>query len=349
MSDKKYFTRMGDGSIVYMTEEEIRADIALGIADAVKGGKVDPLTDDDIETLYGIITMPGNVVGVEPGKQVVSSSDDASNCKLKDSPLDRMTQMIVYERFLGADSVDMGLSDYNYKAAKSVITEEVTLGKSALNYMIMPVLYGGMPNLGFYTKPDGPVDNWAELLPQGKIKEAWKAQEDAIGYAVHDMVYVASVMREAGIDGINLDTAGAAGDADFLAALKAAEEISSKYPELGIEMGMAGEFVLGMHGKLKYNGKRLAGMYPHEQVKVAEEAGVSIFGPVVNTNSSKSFAWNIAKTCTLLKACSEVSNIPLHANAGMGVCGVPMCEVLPVDAVTRAGKALIEICKMDGL
>ncbi len=349
MTEQKYFTRMGDGLIVYMTEKEIRDDIADGIANAVKGGKVDPLTDSDIETLYNIITMPGNVVGVEHGKQVVSSSDDASNCKLKDSPLDRMTQMIVYERFLGADSVDMGLSDYNYKAAKAVVNEEVMLGKSALNYMIMPVLYGGMPNLGFYTKPDGPVDNWAELLPQGKIKEAMQAQEDAVDYAVHDIVYVASVMREAGIDGINLDTAGAAGDADFLVALKAAEVISEKYPELGIEMGMAGEFVLGMHGRLKYNGKRLAGMYPHEQVKVAESAGVSIFGPVVNTNSSRSFAWNMAKTCTLIKACSEVANIPIHANAGMGVCGVPMCEVLPVDSVTRAGKALIEICKIDGL
>lgn len=349
MSENIYFSRMGDGSIIHMTGEEIRKDIENGIADGVKCGKIEALSKEDRERLYEIITMPGNSVGVEHGKQVVSTSDDASNCKLKDSPLDRMTQMIVYERFLGADSVDMGLSDYNYKAAKAVVNEEVMLGKSALNYMIMPVLYGGMPNLGFYTKPDGPVDNWAELLPQGKIDEALAAQEEAIEYAVHDMVYVAQVMRQAGIDGINLDTAGAAGDADFLASLKAAEAISEKYPELGIEMGMAGEFVLGMHGRLEYDGERLAGMYPHKQVKAAEKAGVSIFGPVVNTVTTKSLAWNLARTCTFLKACSHAANIPLHANAGMGVCGVPMTEVLPVDAVTRVGKALIEICNMDGL
>ena len=37
---KKFFTRMGDGSPVYMTEEEIRADIQEGMQDAVKRGKV---------------------------------------------------------------------------------------------------------------------------------------------------------------------------------------------------------------------------------------------------------------------------------------------------------------------
>jgi dimethylamine--corrinoid protein Co-methyltransferase len=348
MVEKKYFTRMGDGSIVYMTEMEIRKDIEIGIADAAKKGKIAPLTEADAEHLYQIITMPGNSVGVEHGRQVVSTSDDAGHCKLKDAPIDRTTQMIIYERFLGADSCDMGLMDYNFKASKAIANEEAMDAKTAMQQIVMPVLYGGMPNLGFYTKPDGPVDNWAYLLPEGRIDEALKAQEDAVDYSVHDIVYVAQTLYEAGIDGINLDTCGAAGDADFLAALKAAKIISERFPSLGIEMGMAGEFVLGMHGKLEYEGVRLAGLYPHQQVMLAEKAGVSIFGPVVNTNSSKSLAWNLARVCTFIKACGEVANIPIHPNVGMGVCGVPMWEVLPVDAVTRVGKALIEICKIDG-
>jgi len=69
--EKKYFTRMGDGSVVYMTEAEIRADMKEGIADAVKRGKIDPITDEEFEHLYDIITMPGSIVGVEPGKQIV--------------------------------------------------------------------------------------------------------------------------------------------------------------------------------------------------------------------------------------------------------------------------------------
>ena len=45
--EKKFFTRMGDGSPVYMTEEEIRSDMKAGIDDAVLRGKIDPLSDED--------------------------------------------------------------------------------------------------------------------------------------------------------------------------------------------------------------------------------------------------------------------------------------------------------------
>ena len=67
--EKKYQSRMGDGSIVFMTEEEIRADMREGMADAVKRGKIEPMSEEDFERLYEIITMPGGVVGVEPGNK----------------------------------------------------------------------------------------------------------------------------------------------------------------------------------------------------------------------------------------------------------------------------------------
>ena len=89
----------------------------------------------------------------------------------------------------------------------------------------IPVYYGAMPNLGLYTKPGGPIDNWAELLPMGKISEAREAQETAIEIAVKDIYFVSEAMHEAGSDGINFDTVGASGDADFLAALKAVERL----------------------------------------------------------------------------------------------------------------------------
>ena len=44
-----------------------------------------------------------------------------------------------------------------------------------------------------------------------------------------------------------------------------------------------------------------------------------------------------------------VADIPVHPNVGMGVCGVPMFEVPPVDAVTRASKSLVQSGKADGL
>ena len=172
--EKKYFTRMGDGSVVYMTEAEIRADMKEGIADAVKRGKIDPITDEEFEHLYDIITMPGSIVGVEPGKQIVLTNDSGGyKLNIKSQlPIVKDNEVLIYERCLGVDSVDLGNSDYNYKTAKGVAQREAGALKQALNISTMPLFYGAMTNLGFYTKPDGPVENWAELLPEGKIKAA---------------------------------------------------------------------------------------------------------------------------------------------------------------------------------
>lgn len=349
--EQKYVSRMGDGSLVHMTEEEIRRDIEEGVKDAVRRGKIDPLTQEEKDKLFEIVTMPGNMVGVEAKDTVVTTSDSGS-IKINllcDIPMDRTTGAKIHERVLGCDSVDIGLQDYNYKTVKGIAKREAAALKSALENTTMPIYYSAMPNLGFYTKPDGPVENWAQLLPEGKIEDARAAQEEAVNHALRDILFVAEQMNAVGADGIQFDTCGAAGDADFLAGLKATEEITKSYPRLPVILGMAGEFVLGMHGKLEYNGVRLAGLYPHKQIKLAEQAGASIFGAVVNTNCNATFPWNIARVCTFIKACVEVSEIPVHADVGMGVCGIPMCETVPVDIASRVDKCLIEICKIDGL
>ncbi|MGF6376984.1 dimethylamine--corrinoid protein Co-methyltransferase [Clostridiales Family XIII bacterium PM5-7] len=347
----EYFTRMGDGSGIYMTEEEIRKDIDDGIFDAMKRGKIDGLTDEEKEYLFEIVTMDSNVIGVKRGYEVVSTSD--SGCfKLNYQahiPMDRTTAVLINERVLGLDSVDIGNIDYSYKTVKPILHDEAKVMEIAQAQAVIPVLYGGMPDLGRYTKPDGPVDNWSELLPLGKLDEAKAAQEEAVEHAVKDLVYIADGMVAAGADGMNFDTSGASGDADFLAALKAIEIIKGKYPDFGIELGMAGEFVLGMHGGLKYDDTRIAGLYPHKQVKLAEKAGANIFGPVVNTNCNKSFPWNVARAVTFIKACSEVAEIPIHVNLGMGVGGTPMAYVPPTDVVSKAAKIMVEIGKIDGL
>ncbi len=118
---------------------------------------------------------------------------------------------------------------------------------------------------------------------------------------------------------------------------------------MAIELGMSNEFVLGMHGEIHYEGKRLAGMYPHEQAAVSAAAGADIFGPAINVNTSRSVAWNLARAVTFVKHTSEVSKIPVHPNVGMGVCGVPMCVESTIDCVTRTAKALAMIGKADGL
>jgi len=107
--------------------------------------------------------------------------------------------------------------------------------------------------------------------------------------------------------------------------------------------------VLGMHGELEYDGVRLAGLWPREQMKLAAKAGVTIFGPAINVNTGKSVAWNVARTIAIVKQCCEEATVPVHLNGGMGVGGVPMHILPPGDAVSRASRAAVDILRLDGL
>ncbi len=77
-----------------------------------------------------------------------------------------------------------------------------------------------------------------------------------------------------------------------------------------IEAGMAGEMVLGMHGNLQYDGVTLAGgLWPHQQAPLVAKAGANVFGPVVNTNTSKTSPWNLARAVTFIKEAVKVSSL----------------------------------------
>ena len=85
--------------------------------------------------------------------------------------------------------------------AKAVLGLEQTTMRQAQFLITAPCGYGAMPDLGLYTVPDGPIANWSQLLPVGKIDEARAAQEEGVELA-----------------------------ADFLAALRAIERIRARVP-----------------------------------------------------------------------------------------------------------------------
>lgn len=346
----KIVTRMGDGFTVERTEAELMKDIENGTREASERAKVPALSSDEMKHLFEICKTSHKITGVEKGHEIVLSYDGGTN-KVGRLGINtgRLQVLQMYERCFGADTTELSQVDYSYKAVKPIIHEDTPIMEQAQLLMVCPVFYGAMPNLGLYTQPDGPVPNPAELLPKGKIKEAREAYEQAIEHAVHDMVYVASAFYEAGADGINFDTVGASGDPDFKATLLATEILKKKYPTICIEMGMAGEFVLGMHGELTHDGIRLAGLYPHDQVRIAQKAGVTLFGPAITTATNKSIPWTVARAATYTKACVEVAKIPIHGNMGMGVGGLPVCETPPVDTVSMASKAMVELTRLDGL
>ncbi|MBW2370771.1 MAG: [dimethylamine--corrinoid protein] Co-methyltransferase [Deltaproteobacteria bacterium] len=346
----KIFTRFGDGSPTELTESELMEDLEAGTRDAADRGNIPPLSPDELKHLFDIISSPQKFVSVTPGKEVILTYD-AGTLKIRrvGVNVDRIQALQIFEKIMGADTMELCHVDYSYKPLKPIVTMEQPVLEQALMSTHIPLFYGAMPNLGLYTQPDGPFPNPAELMPSGKIAEALEAHERCVEDAVRDIVFIGSCMYESGADGINIDSVGAAGDADFLAALLATEALKKKYPDICIEIGMAGEFVLGMHGSLEYDGVRLAGLYAHDQVKLAEKAGATIFGPVVNTNTTESTPWNIARAVTYTKACGEVATIPIHPNMGMGVGGVTVNDNPPVDTTSRASKAMVEICRLDGL
>lgn len=355
MSDR-IWTRMGDGERVSMTPAEVKEDLLAGTQDAADKGRIPELSQEELDQLFDISADSNRIVAVSSGDEVITTDDGGPNMLVCDQPdggvglpMGYFNAVLAFERVCCADTASMGHYDYSCKPVKSIINYEKQRYCMYSQATTIPLMYGTQPNLGLYFQPDGPFPNAAELIPAGKIEEGRKAQEEAAQALIEDLIFCAKELYDVGCDGFNFDTCGSAGDADFYAALKAVEKLKIIAPGMALEMGMASEFVLGLHGKIEYNGKRLAGMFPHEQVKVVEDAGADIFGCAINVNVSESAPWNLARAVTFVKETVSVASIPVHPNVGMGVCGVPMLELPPIDSVTRASKALVQIGKADGL
>ncbi len=347
---------MGDGELVSMAAEEIEEDISAGTREAAQNAEIPELTAEEKDILFDILAEPCRAVSVMPGQEVIVTDDGCSMSFYggQDSSgigvsLSRMQAILTYERACAADTTSMGHSDYSFKPVKPIINSEMNEYYSTSMMTTAPFLYGAQPNMGLYFQPDGPHQNPADLLPQGKIKAAQEVQEAAADQLKEDLIYVGNKLNDVGCEGLNLDTAGSAGDADLLAALEAISELRKKAPRMPIILGGSGEFVLGMHGEVNFQGELLAGMYPHRQARVAEAAGASIFGVAVGTSTNESLAWNVARAVTFVKEAVAAVDIPVHVNVGMGVGGVPMIEAPPIDSVTRASKSLVQIGKADGL
>ena len=222
------FTRYGDGTPLEMSASDLMADLEAGTADAAERGNIPALNKEELQYLLEIFKSPYNFVSVERGNEVILSYD-AGTLKIRrvGVNVDRIQALQIYEKLFGADTMELCHVDYSFKPIKPIVTMERPILEQALLSTHIPLFYGAMPNLGLYSQPDGPFPNPAELLPRGKIKEAQDSYEATVDAAVNDILYVSKGMHESGADGINLDTVGAAGDADFQASLTAAFTVAS--------------------------------------------------------------------------------------------------------------------------
>jgi len=348
--------RKGTGKPLQMTREQIISDLEDGSKWAAMKAKIPELSDDELDHILDILLKPGRLIGLEQGKGVVLTTDGGATrftgiCRYANIPMSREQAVFVGERFIGYDTFEIGHSDYSFKPVKPIVMDEAAVVENTEHLSVIPIFYGAMPNLGIYFQSQG--GKWptpTDLIYQGKLEEARAVQESAAEDMKNDIVYVAKILAETGLDGLDIDTTAAAGDAEFYGTLQAIEQVK-KETDLAVEVGMAGEKVFGMHAgdKMVYDGQRLAGMWPHQQGMMVEKAGGDIFGPVVNTDTSKSCPWNLSRAITFVKEVMKTVSIPVHPNMGMGVGGIPMCEIVPMDVVSRSGVAMVELTNCDGI
>ena len=189
-------TRYGDGTPVEMSAGDIRRELEEGTEDAADRGNIPALDRAELDHLFDIFSSPHRFVGVEPGREIVLSYDGSPIKMLRAQVnVDRLQCLQIYEKLLGADTLEMGHMDYSFKPVKPIVTYEQPLLEQVLSVTTAPVFYGAMPNLGLYSQPDGPFPNPSELIPQGQIQAAMESYEAAAKEAVNDIVYVSSAMH----------------------------------------------------------------------------------------------------------------------------------------------------------
>ncbi|GAH83332.1 unnamed protein product, partial [marine sediment metagenome] len=180
----KISTRFGDGTPVELSESELSRDLEEGTKKASKRGNIPALSKEELQYLFDLFSSPYNFVSVEPGKEVVLTYD-AGTLKIRrvGVNVNRIQALQIYEKLLGADTMELCHVDYSFKPLKPIVGMERPILEQALLSTCIPIFYGAMPNLGLYTQPDGPCENPADLLPKGKISEARESYEKQIEQA----------------------------------------------------------------------------------------------------------------------------------------------------------------------
>ena len=129
----KVLTRYGDGTPLEMSEEELMEDLQTGSQDAAERGRIDPLTQSELEHLADIFKCPFRFLSIEPGNEVILTYD-AATLKIRrvGVNVDRIQALQIYEKIMGADTMELNHVDYSYKPVKPIITMEQPILEQAL-------------------------------------------------------------------------------------------------------------------------------------------------------------------------------------------------------------------------
>lgn len=71
----EYTLRVGDGKRLFLTKEQIRADLEVGTLDTADLGSIPVLSGNDLDKLAEILMMPARMIDLESGKEVPVTHD----------------------------------------------------------------------------------------------------------------------------------------------------------------------------------------------------------------------------------------------------------------------------------
>ena len=117
-------TRMGDGSTVELTPDQLREDILEGSEAAARKAKIPALTDADRDYLFEMFTCPSRIWGVSRGNEAIMSKDGGTNTLISSrlscgvaAPIGREAAVRLFESAFGFDTMEVGHTDYSVKPA----------------------------------------------------------------------------------------------------------------------------------------------------------------------------------------------------------------------------------------
>ena len=241
---------------------------------------------------------------------------------------------------MGGDLCELQQDDYSYKAVKTAVAGEQRRMQEAQYRLTIPVQYGAQADLGRYSAPDGPVPNWSQLMPQGRIAEARAAQEEA-----------ARRSRAGHVQG----RVGAVGGRRRRRRLRHQRRRRRRRSARRAQHGATPACRLPRPGHRGRHGVGVRARHARRARVRRREAGRRLWpaGPAApaaglpappssgrRSTSTRRQTWpgTWRGRSTIIKPCMEVAEIPVHLNVGMGVGGVPM-HPFPRSTPSRAPRA----------
>ncbi len=210
---------------------------------------------------------------------------------------------------------------------------------------VAPLQYGVMPNLGLYSKPDGPVRQLERAAAAGPHRRGPRvAKKRPSRWPSSTWSTWPTRSDEAGADAIDWDTTGASGDPEFLAAPQGRPPSSARST---LTLASSSAWPASSCSACTASSSTRACAWPACGPKTSCCSPRRPAPPCSDRSSTSTPARPAPGTSPGRSRSSSRAwtwpTIPVHMNAGMGVGGVPMFVHPPADAVCRAAKSCVDI------